>query len=97
MAVFIVQISAGAQLGTMKPLHRPLNWLGRIAWRLTPRHPVSILLDQYARERRMRAMLLYTESTFEIDGALKSWLEKAGPDKIRSGPPSYPKGSSSAR
>ena len=45
----------------------------------------------------MRAMLLYTESTFEIDGALKSWLEKAGPDKIRSGPPSYPKGSSSAR
>jgi hypothetical protein len=28
-------------------------------------------------------MRLFAESTFDVDSALKSWLEKAGPNKIR--------------
>ena len=57
-----------------------------------PRRPVSILFEQHSRERRMRVMLVYAESTFEVDSALKSWLEKAGPDKIRTAPPYHPNG-----
>jgi hypothetical protein len=31
----------------------------------------------------MRVMRLFAESTFDVDNALKSWLEKAGPKKPR--------------
>lgn len=46
-------------------------------------HPVSILFEQYSRERRMRVMRLYAESTFDVDSYLKSWLEKAYWDNTR--------------
>ena len=47
------------------------------------RRSVSILFEQYSRERRLSATLLFAESTFDVDNALKNWLEKSGPDKIR--------------
>jgi hypothetical protein len=53
-----------------------------------PQPPVSILFEQYSRERRMRVMQLFAESTFEVDNALKNWLEKCGPDRIRKARPS---------
>ena len=57
-----------------------------MASRLTSQPVISILFEQYLRERRMRVMHLFAESTFDIDLALKSWLEKAGPDRIRRAP-----------
>jgi hypothetical protein len=60
-----------------------ISSLGRMAWRLMPHPPVSILFEQYSQERRMRVMRLFAESTFGVDDALKTWLEKCGPDKIR--------------
>lgn len=51
--------------------------------RLLPQSPVSILFEQYLRERRMRVMQLFAESTFDVDNALKTWLEEVGPDRIR--------------
>jgi hypothetical protein len=67
--------------------HRTLNWFGKIACRLMPLPPVSILFEQYSRERRMRVMRLFAESTFDVDNALKTWLEKAGPNKTRKARP----------
>lgn len=50
-----------------------------------PQPPVSILFEQYSRERRLRVLRLFAESTFDLDNALKSWLEKAGTNKICKG------------
>jgi hypothetical protein len=36
----------------------------------------------------MRVMQLFAESTFEVDNALKNWLEKSGPNRIRKARPS---------
>jgi hypothetical protein len=52
-----------------------------------PQPRVSILFEQYSRERRMRVMQLFAESTFDVDNALKSWLEKCGPDRTRKAHP----------
>ena len=49
---------------------------------LIPKPAVSILFEQHLGERRLRVMRLFAESTFEVDNTLKSWLEKAGPDRI---------------
>jgi hypothetical protein len=54
-----------------------------VARRLIPRSSISILFEQYLRERRMRVMRIFAENTFDVDSALKSWLEKAGPDRTR--------------
>jgi hypothetical protein len=51
-------------------------------WRLIPQPPVSILFEYYSRERRMRVMRLFAEGTFDVDNALKNWLEEVGPDRI---------------
>jgi hypothetical protein len=63
-------------------MHRSSTSLGRIARKLAPRS-VSILFEQHSRERRMSVMRLFAEGTFDVDNALKDWLEKAGPDKVR--------------
>ncbi len=62
--------------------HRSAIGMNMLA-RLLPQSPVSILFEQYLRERRMRVMQLFAESTFDVDNALKTWLEEVGPDRIR--------------
>lgn len=57
------------------------TWCGLSASNPMPLKPVSILFEQHLRERRMRVMRLFAESTFEVDDALKTWLEESGPDK----------------
>lgn len=42
-------------------------------------------LKRLTTSRAPHARHAAAESTFEVDSALKSWLEKAGPDKIRNG------------
>jgi hypothetical protein len=59
---------------------RPPDWLRRVA--PIPKAAVSILFEQHWQERRLRVMTLFAESTFDVDNTLKTWLEKAGPDKI---------------
>ena len=60
--------------------NRPANWRKRIA--LVTKPAASKLFEQHLRERRLRVMKLFAESTFEVDHTLKSWLEKTGPDRI---------------
>jgi hypothetical protein len=69
----VARVFVGCALKIRKDgTHKTLNWLGRIAWRLMPQPPVSILFEQYLRERRMRVMQLFAESTFDVDNALES-------------------------
>lgn len=75
----------GEESGRRQQTSSPMSTL--VPVETNPAAPVSILFEYYARERRMRVMRLFAEGTFDVDNALKSWLEEVGPDRIHNARP----------